>query len=224
MTINGLVLAAGQSNRMGDFKPLMRMGTHTLLEATVGSLFGGGAEHVTVVLGHRAEEVAAMLAARAWAGGVSFCVNHEYANTDMLHSVQLGVSALPPCDAFFLLPGDMPVVSPQTFRRLASEFARADARVAFPMLGGRRKHPPLVSACCAADILAYRGDGGVRGLWRQYEDGLIEVATEDPGCGLDADTADDWKRLLRYMETKRVQNVAEAERNDPIPRQEGNAQ
>lgn len=218
MTINGLVLAAGQSNRMGDFKPLMRIGAHTLLEATVGSLFAGGAEHVTVVLGHRAEEVAAKLTARVWARGVNFWVNHEYENTDMLRSIQLGVSALPPCDAFYLLPGDMPAVNPQTFRRLASEFIRTDARVIFPMLRGRRKHPPLVSARCVADILAYRGDGGIRGLWQQYGGDLIEVATEDPGCALDADTAEDLERLIRYMEAKRVQDVAEAEHNNPIPR------
>ena len=224
MTINGLVLAAGQSNRMGDFKPLMRIGEHMLLEATVRSLFAGGVEHVTVVLGHRAGEVEAMLKAKIPLERVSFSVNHEYAHTDMLQSVRLGVSALPPCDAFYLLPGDMPAVSPQTLRLLASEFRRTDARVVFPMLQGRRKHPPLVSARCAADILAYRGEGGLRGLWQRYEGDLTEVAAEDPGCGLDADTAEDLNRLMRYMDTIRAQDAAEVSPDNPIPREEGDRQ
>lgn len=200
MKTAGLVLAAGQSRRMGVFKPLMRIQGHTLLETSIQSLFAGGAQHVTVVLGHRAQEVEALLNKRFDAHHVGFVVNSAYESTDMLCSIQLGLRALPPCDAFYLLPGDMPAVKPATFQALATALAETDTKVAFPTLAGRRKHPPLIRTDCVADILAYHGDGGLRGIWQAYAGDIAEVAVKDEGCGLDADTMEDFVQLKRYLE------------------------
>ncbi|HNW87379.1 MAG TPA: nucleotidyltransferase family protein [Candidatus Limiplasma sp.] len=208
MAIAGLVLAAGQSSRMGDFKPLMRIGERTLLEASVESLFAGGAEHVTVVLGYRASDAQAMLKASFDETRVHCAINPAYDRTDMLRSVQTGVEALPPCEAFYLLPGDMPAVSPHTLRALADGLWVTNARVAFPLYSGRRKHPPLIRANCIADILSYRGEGGLRGLWQRYGNQLLDVACGDPGCGLDADTAKDFERLVQYMRDARAAQTA----------------
>lgn len=200
MKTAGLVLAAGQSQRMGDFKPLMCIHGRTLLETTIQSLFDGGVQHVTVVLGHRAAEVEALMRKEFDAKRVGFVANTAYENTDMLHSIQIGLRALPPCDAFYLLPGDMPAVKPSTFHALAMALAEGDTRVAFPMLTGRRKHPPLIRSDCMADILGYEGVGGLRGIWQAYTGKIAEVPAEDEGCGLDADTMEDFAVLKRYLE------------------------
>lgn len=57
MIVNGLVLAAGLSRRMGALKPLLRIGDKTLIEHSVTSLLEGGAQSVTVVLGRGADKV-----------------------------------------------------------------------------------------------------------------------------------------------------------------------
>lgn len=193
---------------MGDFKPLMRIGGQTLLEASVESLLTGGADSVIAVLGHRATEVESLLKMRFPAGRVGFAHNGAYATTDMLHSIQVGVTALSPCDAFYLLPGDMPAVGRGTYQALAAELESSGAKVAFPTLLGRRKHPPLIRADCIADILAYHGEGGLRGLWQRYSEGIVEVAVEDPGCGMDADTEEEFERLCRYLQLRGVENHA----------------
>lgn len=200
MKTAGLVLAAGQSQRMGDFKPLMCIQERTLLETAIQSLFDGGVQHVTVVLGHRAAEVEALMRKEFDAKRVGFVANTAYENTDMLHSIQIGLRVLPPCDAFYLLPGDMPAVKPSTFRALAMALAEGDTRVAFPMFTGRRKHPPLIRSDCMADILGYEGVGGLRGIWQAYTGKIAEVPAEDEGCGLDADTMEDFAVLKRYLE------------------------
>ena len=95
---------------------------------------------------------------------------------------------------------DMPAVKPSTFHALATALADTNTKVAFPILDGRRKHPPLIRADCIADILAYRGEGGLRGIWQAFADDVTEVTVQDEGCGLDADTMEDFTKLKRYLE------------------------
>ena len=202
MKVMGLILAAGLSRRMGEFKPLMRLGAKTLLEQSIDSLLAGGAERVVIVLGFRADDVARLLRKAYPAHRLLPVLNPAYASTDMLASIQIGLRAMPPCDACLLLPGDMPAVSPDTMRLLADTMRAGNANVVFPMVGGFRKHPPLIRASCIRDILSYRGEGGLRGLWRQYGDRLADVPVSDEGCLLDADTAEDFQRLTSYFETQ----------------------
>lgn len=202
MKVNGLILAAGLSSRMGNFKPLMPVGDETLIERSIQSMLGGGVAHVTVVLGHRADQVEAVLRRRFPRQKVGIVHNMRYESTDMLSSVKIGVAALPSCEAFFLLPGDMPAVDRETFLVVRSALQKTGAKLAFPTLAGWRKHPPLVSSECIPSILAFHGQGGLREVWRQYEGETAEVAVDDTGCLLDTDTPDDYRRLLRYIAQK----------------------
>ena len=199
MNVQGLVLAAGLSRRMGEFKPLMRIGKASLLSLSVGSLLSGGAECVTVVLGYRAEEAQAELEETFAPAQVRFAFNPAFAESDMLASVKIGVSALPACDAFFLLPGDMPAVSEQTFHALRERMESGSPAVVFPSIEGYRKHPPLIGDSCREQILAYAGEGGLRGVWSSLEGAIAQVPVLDTGCLLDADTPQDFEQLTRYL-------------------------
>ena len=198
-TIRALVLAAGRSRRMGEFKPLLPLRGRTLIENSVGSALSGGAETVTVVTGCRADEVERVLA-RAFGERVRFVRNDAYAETDMLRSAQLGAAALPACDAFFLLPGDMPLVARETYAALLAAYARQPAPVIFPTLDGRRRHPPLIDARLIPAILAFDGEGGLRALWRRYEGELRAVPVDDAGVRVDVDTPRDYETCRRTCE------------------------
>ena len=188
----GLILAAGLSTRMGEFKPLMPLRGKTLIENTVDSVFDGGAVSVTVVVGYRGEELSALLNAR-YAERAHIVWNPDYAATDMLRSIQIGCQALPPCDGFFLLPGDMPVVRRETFRRLAEAWSPEVPGVVFPMLDGYRKHPPLIDFRLVPELLAYKGEGGLRELWRRQEKWIRTVPVDDEGVWVDLDTQTDYQ-------------------------------
>lgn len=191
-TVCGLVLAAGLSSRMKAFKPLLPFRDSTVIEASVGSLLSGGAQCVVVVTGHRADEIEDLLS-RRFGGRVRFVRNPDPAGTDMLASVRLGCAALPACDAFFLLPGDMPLVERGTFFRLLA--ARDGAKcVIFPTFEGRRGHPPLIDARLVPDILAYRGGDGLRGLWRLHAELVRLLAVEDAGVRIDLDTPEEYEK------------------------------
>lgn len=195
----GLILAAGLSSRMGDFKPLMSLRGKTLIENAVDSILTGGAQSVVVVTGHRGAELESFLHSR-YGEQVIFARNNDFAKTDMMHSIQIGCRALPPCDAFFLLPGDMPVVRQSTFQKLL-QARSADAKsVVFPTLGGYRKHPPLVDARLIPEILSFDGEGGLRGLWQQHEELIRTVPVDDEGVWMDLDTRHDYEQCRQTYE------------------------
>lgn len=195
----GLILAAGLSRRMGDFKPLLPLRGRTVIENTVDSMLAGGAETVVVVLGHRAEELEAFLRARYAPERVRFAYNLRYAESDMLASIRAGLRALPPCRGFYLLPGDMPLVSPETYRALAAAYPAGSDRIVFPLLNGRRAHPPLIGSDFIEPILRYEGADGLRGFWSTQPERIVAVPVSDTGCAQDMDTPEQYRRVLKRL-------------------------
>lgn len=200
-TVCGLILAAGMSVRMHDFKPLMLLRGKTLIENTVDSLFEGGASRVVVVAGYRGAELESLLV-KQYGERVIIARNPDYETTDMLHSIRIGCAAMPACDAFFLLPGDMPVVRRSTFRRLLAE-RTGKLQVIFPTLEGYRKHPPLVDARLIPEIISFRKDGGLRQFWTLHTDIICEIPVDDEGVWVDLDTQEDYKKCKRKYDQSR---------------------
>ncbi|SEH44303.1 MULTISPECIES: nucleotidyltransferase family protein [Atopobiaceae] len=198
--ISGLVLAAGLSSRMGSYKPLMPLRGRTVIENTVDSLLEGGASDVVVVLGFRGAEVERLLRRRYSDSELRLVYNREFATTDMLHSIKLGLASLPDCEAFFLLPGDMPVVDRQTFFLLRCAMPWDRPAIVFPTLGGYRKHPPLIDARFVAAIRDYAGPDGLRGFWRLHEDAVVTVPVDDRGCWCDLDTFEQYRDCVRLYQ------------------------
>ena len=200
-TICGLILAAGLSTRMGEFKPLMPFRGKTLIENTIDSVLGSSAKQVVVVTGHRAEELEPLLEEK-YGSCVILARNPDFASTDMLHSIRIGCSALPECDAFFLLPGDMPVVCQSTFHKVLEQ-RDGSLSVIFPTLDGYRKHPPLVDSRLLPEILAFDRDGGLRQFWKERETLIRTVSVDDAGVWMDLDTQEDYKKCKEQYEKKR---------------------
>lgn len=182
---------------MGAFKPLMPLWGKTLIENTVDSVLNGGAEAVTVVVGYRGDELAELLT-HCYGDLVQIVWNPNYAQTDMLYSIRLGCMAMPSCSAFFLLPGDMPVVRQNTFRRLLD--GRQYGKIVFPTLEGHCKHPPLIDSSLIPEILSFQGKDGLRSLWREHEEDIWTVAVDDEGVWLDLDTPTAYYRCRQRYE------------------------
>lgn len=199
LVICGLILAAGMSSRMGAFKPLMPLRGKTMIENTVDSVLDGGAKQVVVVTGYRGEELEQVLR-RRYGAELILARNPDFCKTDMMESIRIGCRRLPDCDAFFLMPGDMPVIRPTTFQKLLSERPADRMNIVFPTLDGYRKHPPLVDARLIPEILAFHGDGGLRQLWRQHTELICTVPVDDEGVWVDLDTQSDYQNCKQTYE------------------------
>lgn len=191
----GVVAAAGLSRRMGAFKPLLPCAGSTILQTAVKNLQSAGAFRVIVVTGYRGEELERLL---KHTERVEIVHNPNYRDGDMLESVQIGLRRLTDADAAFVLPGDMPAVLPQTFVAVRQRMLETGAKVVFPTLDGRPKHPPLIRAECFAHICGFRGQGGLRAALQFFTEDTDYCEVSDLGCGMDADTPEQYLRLLRY--------------------------
>lgn len=190
--VTALVLAAGYSSRMGTFKPLASLGTCTLIEEAVTRFLRAGIEDVRVVAGHRADELKPVVEAL----GVRWILNPDY-DRGMFSSVLAGVKSLEAgVDAFFLLPGDIALVNPETIRALFNAYDPDDPKIIYPRFDGRRGHPPLIPAVHLRQDLSSEYEGGLRALLGRYEHNAMDIDVMDENILLDCNTPKDYLALL----------------------------
>lgn len=200
--INGLILAAGLSSRMGELKMLMPLRGKTVLENTIDSMLLAGVEQIVIVLGYRGQELEELLKKRYVGNRFIIVYNERYAETDMLTSLKIGLAAMPECQAFFLLPGDMPMIDKDTYLAIYKAIPQESDFIVFPLLQGYRKHPPLIASSFIKEILHFNGRDGLRGFWRLHEESVHTVDVDDLGCWTDLDTRDQYQNCLRKISNK----------------------
>jgi putative nucleotidyltransferase with HDIG domain len=191
-----IILAAGHSSRMGEFKPLLPLAEMTVLEKTVRLFQRAGIQDIRVVVGYRATDLAPLL--EQWK--IRWVVNACY-KRGMFSSILAGVNTLEmDREAFFLLPVDIPLVRPQTILDLLAAYQKDKENILYPVFGDRRGHPPLIAASYAKEIKEWSGEGGLRCFLEQYERYALDVEVADEYILLDMDTPADYQRLLiRHM-------------------------
>ena len=134
MPHGAVILAAGISSRMGEFKPLLPMGEETVIRNVVRVLQTAGVSRILVVTGYQSEVLQEHLAHT----GVMFVHNERFAQTKMFDSVRLGLAAMgDSCEKILLTPADVPLVQPDTVRTLLAQ--RGDC--VRPLYHGQPGHP-----------------------------------------------------------------------------------
>lgn len=191
-----VIPAAGLSTRMGDFKPLLEFNGSTVIESAVSAALSCCGTAV-IVLGKRSAELRELLQSRL-KGRLIFAENPDYASTDMLTSVKIGIGELdrlsPNIAGFFISPADMPRIAPKVYRTLIAGFDPAKDEALIPVTGGRRGHPPLIASRLIPDILAYSGTDGLRGFYRGIN--IREIPIADTGILTDLDTPEDYRAAV----------------------------
>jgi len=200
-----LVLSAGYSERMGDFKPLMMLGGVTILERVIRLFQSTGVSRIHVVVGHRAAELIPLI--DRW--GARSVVNSRYTE-GMFSSVVAGVSSLDVgTESFFVLPVDIPLVRPATVRGLMQAFPAGAGAICHPTFGGRRGHPPLIGGHHIRSILEWRAEGGLGALLDRLEQHAVEVAVVDEFIHQDMDRPEDYRRMADRLASRDVFSPAE---------------
>ncbi len=206
-SVAAIILAAGFSERMGDFKPLMMLGGMTVLERVIRLFQSVGVGRIHVVTGHRAAELTPLV--DRW-GGRSV-VNARY-REGMYASVAAGVSSLEEGAAsFFVLPADIPLVRQATLRSLMEAFPDGRAAICHPTFQGRRGHPPLIDGRLRTPIADWHGEGGLRALLERFEDEALDVPVVDEFILQDMDGPDDYRRMRDRLKTRDVLSPAECQ-------------
>jgi molybdenum cofactor cytidylyltransferase len=190
--IAGLILAAGESSRMGQDKALLTYRGRTFLEANVQMLRAAGLERIAVVLGYHAEEIQRAVDLR----GIQVVINPNY-RQGQTSSLQAGLRALEKYDpeAVLLCLVDHPAVSAEVVKRLLANFRESGAPAVVPTFQGHRGHPVLLSRALFQDLLALSVNQGANSVIGKYRDATQFIAVPDRAILLDVDDPETYHRL-----------------------------
>ena len=190
--LSAILLAAGESKRMGEPKQLMPLGSSTVVEQAIDNLLNSAVNEVIVVLGYKAEEITETIADKP----VKIMFNPNY-RQGMSTSIIAGfVLADRQAQAVMLALGDQPLVDSQTINRLIDEFYNHDKGIAVPTYQGRRGHPTIFAIKYKPELLKLEGDIGGRQIIQYHADDILEVAVDSESVITDIDTRDDYQSQM----------------------------
>jgi CTP:molybdopterin cytidylyltransferase MocA len=188
----GLILAAGESRRMGFPKALLEYRGETFLDRLMG-LFAARCSPVIVVLGAAAEQIRAQVARSA-----TFVMNPDYQD-GQTSSMQCGLRAVPPeAEGVLFTLVDHPAVAPETVDALLGDPGPAGAPlVRVPRCSGRRGHPIWFSRRLIPEFLELSSrTGAARDVVRAHAEETVYLDLDDLGIVADIDSPEAYRALL----------------------------
>jgi molybdenum cofactor cytidylyltransferase len=188
--IEGLLLAAGESRRMGYPKPLLEVGGVTFLAKSAAAMLQV-AERLIVVLGAYQEGIGAAVPHDP---RIVTAFNPDFAR-GQLSSLKIGLAQVGhETQAVMVHLADHPLVNLATFQAVAEEYARAQMPIVIARFEGRRGHPVLFDRSIFNELMEAPEDQGARVVVNRELSRVGYVDVEDAGTVLDLDTPVDLAR------------------------------
>jgi molybdenum cofactor cytidylyltransferase len=200
MRVVGVVLAAGESRRMGRLKALLPFAGHTVIEQVLQPLLQAELTEVVVVLGYRAKDITAVLAPLP----VRLLYNPEY-QRGMTTSVQVALRDVTPLpEAYLLSLVDQPLLRLELIQQLLTAFHNTHKGLVIPTYQGKRGHPLLLSASYRQEVLALGPQQGLNVVTRGHPEDTVELPVTDEAILHDMDYPEDYAATLRRWEQQAV--------------------
>lgn len=176
-----VILAAGESSRMGSPKALASVHGKTFIEHLLDATRHPSIGLTRIVLGANADEIQTKLNA----GRNTIVVNDRW-EQGQLSSIQAAIRSLPArrTEALVLCPVDHPLISASLVDQLIREFTFSGKRIVLPTFRGRRGHPVVFHAGLYRELLAASPGVGARQVVWAHRGEIAEVPTEEEGVVL----------------------------------------
>ena len=189
-----ILLAAGESSRMGRLKALLPWRNTTLLEHQIHSLLDAGVRQVVVVLGHDADRLKAIVES---VDGASWALNPDYLQGKTT-SLKTGIAALAgqQVSDVLLLNVDQPRNSDMV-RTLLERHQASSYRITIPTHGGKGGHPVLISAELLPELAEIEEESqGLKAVVRRHADTTERYELDDSTVLWDLNTPEEYQKAL----------------------------
>lgn len=191
--IGAIILAAGNSSRLGMPKQLLPYHGRPLLVHAVQTALASFVQPVIVVLGAGAEAIQQQLQQC----NVHVVVNAKW-QEGMASSIQCGITALvqmnPAAEAALLLVGDQPYVTAAHLNELINVHQKTGKVIVASKYADTIGTPALFHYSLFKELLLLKGDTGAKSLIRQHPD-AVETVLFPEGIH-DVDTIKDYEQLI----------------------------
>ncbi|MES2797738.1 MAG: nucleotidyltransferase family protein [Bacteroidota bacterium] len=184
-----IILAAGESKRLGRAKQLLEYKGETLLNRTI-RMANEVSRDIIVVLGARLEEISQSISNK----NVQIVLNENW-ETGMASSVIAGLRTRLKAEKVILSLCDQPYLTPTIFENLIAVEESSQKSIIASNYGNEIGVPMLFNQLIYNDLLALKGDKGARAILQKYEGSI--AAIDFPDGDIDIDTIEEWELFLK---------------------------
>lgn len=194
----GIVLAAGDSVRMGSPKALLPSPDgRPFVSRIIDTLHDAGIVELVVVTGRDHEALVKIL--KESARVPPLIARNADPSRGQLSSLWVGMDAVvrPDTEGILVTLVDVPMTAVSTVTRVVTAWQRTRAPIVRPAIGDRHGHPVIFDRAVLDMLRAAPIDAGAKTVVRAHEHDLLNVPVDDEGCLVDVDTPDEYNRMSR---------------------------
>jgi molybdenum cofactor cytidylyltransferase len=196
--IVAVILAAGESSRMGRPKALLPIDGVRFIEKIVTTLKATHVGRIVVALGHNATELRQKISDLP----VDLVVNPEYKQGQLtsLHTAIRGIEAgkdAERVDGLLVHLVDHPYINADLVNLMIERFYETKKLIVVPRYQNRRGHPVIFSRALFRELLAAPLDQGAKAVVHAHRDDTLEIDTNDEGAIIDIDTPEEYRHHVK---------------------------
>jgi molybdenum cofactor cytidylyltransferase len=198
--VRAIVLAAGESTRMGVPKALLPDDAgRTFVTRLLHTFAAAGVFDVTIVTGSLHERIVAAVASDAPRRMLIRFARNADPGRGQLSSLLTGLAAAdaPGVPGVLVTLVDVPFVRPATVRAVIDAFERTRAPIVRPVRGDHHGHPVLFARSMFDELRRANPTEGAKAVLRANAASVMNVEVDDEGAMLDIDTPDVYARIVR---------------------------
>lgn len=189
-----VILAAGESLRLGYDKLSLPLGEKSVLEHTVSNFLIDSVNEIVIVTGKFFPECRSSIASPK----VQWVNNPDYV-FGMSSSIRKGIEHIRgSAEGIFITPADIPLFKPATVQSMIRAFTTA--KIIIPTYRGKKGHPVLLNLNMARECLTMQSEKVLYDVINKNKNAVEWLAVDDEGILLDIDTAEDYEALKAYYD------------------------
>ncbi|MGD8540483.1 MAG: nucleotidyltransferase family protein [Candidatus Aminicenantes bacterium] len=186
-----LILAAGESKRMGRSKQLLPFENKTILETVIDHITQSAVDQILTVLGAQHKEIEKVIKDLP----VKSVYNPNF-KEGMLSSAQKGFVSIPEkAEAVLVFLGDQPRIPSSVIDQVITAYHSSEKGIVVPVYDKNRGHPVLISTKYREEVTHLDPEIGLRELIHNHPEDILEVQVDTSAIIEDIDTPDDYKNL-----------------------------
>jgi molybdenum cofactor cytidylyltransferase len=190
--VSAILLAAGESKRMGKPKLLLPIGNDTILGKTIDNVLSSRVDEVIVVLGAEAQEIKKAIAGKP--AKVVFNPDYRQGMSTSLTTGLKQVSAR--AQRVMVALCDQPFIEKKTYNRLIEESLDSGKGIIVPTYKAKRGNPIIFSINYKDELMGLEGDVGGKEILRRHPDDVLEVAVDSESIYINLNTMDEYDSAL----------------------------
>lgn len=193
-TIGAIVLAAGQSRRMGVNKLLMPWQGTTIIQHILEQLHAAHIHPIVMVIGKKNNRINSIITEN----GIFSIANPNFTDGSMLHSVQIGIREIlkSSVHGMLIVLGDQPSIEISKIQQLVQKFKFSDKKMVVPEYGGHKGHPWIISTDAAREVLKLDEPETLRTFLKTHQSDIEYMTVSDSSVLSDIDTLGDYKKQI----------------------------